>query len=179
MIIGKRIRLRAIESDDLPRFVAWLNDREVTANLLMHNPLSSLQEARWHQRMLERPVEEQPLCIEAFDTEAWELIGNVGLFDFNWQNRSAEIGIFIGDKKRWDQGYGAEAMHLMAGHGFKDYGLHRIFLQVFETNPRGVHCYEKAGFVQEGRLRQAQWLDGRFVDVIVMSQLSEDWKPLE
>ena len=179
MIIGKRIRLRAIEKEDIPRFVEWLNDREVTANLLMHDPMSTLQEERWHQRMLERPMEEQPLCIEVKETGGWNLIGNVGLFDYNWLNRSAEIGIFIGDKLHWDQGFGAEAMHLMAGHGFKDHGLNRIYLQVFATNPRGVHCYEKAGFVHEGQLRQAQWLDGKFVDVIVMSLLSEDWKPLE
>jgi RimJ/RimL family protein N-acetyltransferase len=48
-------------------------------------------------------------------------------------------------------------------------------LRVFETNPRAIHAYEKAGFVLEGRLRQAHWIDGKFVDVLVMSIIRSDW----
>ncbi len=40
MIYGKRIRLRAIEREDLPRFVAWLNDPDVLQGLLIYLPLS-------------------------------------------------------------------------------------------------------------------------------------------
>ena len=48
MIFGKRVRLRAIEKDDLPRFVAWLNDPEVRRNLMLYQPLSMGQEELWY-----------------------------------------------------------------------------------------------------------------------------------
>jgi RimJ/RimL family protein N-acetyltransferase len=60
MIFGKRIRLRGIEKEDLPQFVAWLNDPEVLHGLMLDSPLTLVQEERWFQSMLERPVEEQP-----------------------------------------------------------------------------------------------------------------------
>ena len=49
MIYGDGIRLRAPEKDDLPRFVAWLNDPEVRENLAMYLPISMSQEEQWFE----------------------------------------------------------------------------------------------------------------------------------
>jgi len=175
MIIGKRVRLRAIEKNDLPHFVAWLNDPQVRRNLLIYQPLSIPQEEKWFEDILTRPVDEQPLCIEIKSGNSWQLVGNTGLFNIDLHDRSAEIGIFIGDKEAWDKGFGGEAMRLMVGHGFMDINLNRIYLRVFETNPRGTHCYEKAGFKHEGRLRQARFHEGHYIDMLMMSILKSEW----
>ena len=52
MIIGKRVRLRAIERTDLPRFVNWLNDPEVIQHLLIAVPMSLAQEEKWYEHNL-------------------------------------------------------------------------------------------------------------------------------
>ena len=57
--------------------------------------------------------------------------------------------------------------------------LNRIFLNVFENNPRAIRAYEKAGFVLEGRLRQAEFKDGKYIDILVMSILKDDYLILE
>ena len=176
MIIGKRIRLRAIEREDLPRFVAWLNDTEVRHNMLLYQPLSLAQEEEWFKGILERHPDEQPLVIEVSADGDWQAVGNVSFFNLNAHDRSAEIGIFIGEKKFWDQGYGTESMRLMLQHGFEDLNLNRIYLQVFETNPRGMRAYEKAGFILEGRLRQDRFLDGKYIDVLLMSVVRSEWQ---
>jgi diamine N-acetyltransferase len=176
MIYGKRIRLRANEREDLPLFVKWLNDPIVRENILMRGPISMAAEEKWFESMLEKPEKERPLGIEARVGRGWRLIGNTSLFGFHEIDHNAEIGILIGDRDYWDKGYGTEAMQLMAHHGFYDLGLHRIYLHVFETNPRGVRCYEKAGFVKEGVLRQDIWSHGRYLDVTVMSVLRTEWQ---
>lgn len=176
MLYGKRVRLRAIEKDDLPRFVNWLNDPEVRQHLQMYQPLSQVQEEEWFKGILQRPLDEQPLVIEIQVADGWQPVGNVGLFDINHSDHSAEIGIIIGEKSVWNQGYGSEAMRLMVKHGFEDINLNRIFLRVYETNPRGQRAYEKAGFVLEGRMRQARFLQGRYIDVLLMSVLRSEWK---
>ncbi|MDP2964757.1 MAG: GNAT family protein [Pelolinea sp.] len=175
MIIGKRVRLRAIEKDDLPRFVAWLNDPEVRRNLLLYQPLSMGQEEQWYADILKENVDEQPLCVDVEVGENWEPAGNISLIELNQHDRSAEIGIFIGRKDFWNKGYGCEAMRLMIGHGFNDLNLNRIFLRVYETNPNGVRCYEKAGFKHEGRLREAHYHEGRYIDMLMMSILKSEW----
>jgi diamine N-acetyltransferase len=178
MIIGDRVRLRAIEKTDLPDFVRWLNDPEVKQGLSLLHPLSLAEEEDWFKANLEKPPEQRPLAIEIQpdpDSE-WIFIGNCGLMTVNWVNRSAEIGIHIGEKKYWNQGYGTLAMRLMCRHAFDDLNLHRIWLRVFETNPRAIRAYEKAGFVEEGRLRDAQYLSGKYNDVLIMSVLQSEWR---
>ena len=175
MLYGERIRLRAVEKGDLPRFVAWLNDPEVLEGLLLYQPMSLAEEESWFEGMLKRPAAEHPLVIEVRQGEDWLPIGNLGLHNIDWRCRSAEAGIFIGDKTRWNSGYGTEAMILLLKHGFDVLNLNRIALDVYETNPRAVRCYEKAGYVQEGRKRQGMYQNGRYVDILQMSVLRDEW----
>jgi RimJ/RimL family protein N-acetyltransferase len=175
MIFGKRVRLRAIEKDDLPRFVAWLNDPEVRRNLILYQPLSMGQEELWYESILKEPVDEQPLCIDIKDGDKWVHAGNISFMQLNQHDRSAEIGIFIGRKDFWNKGFGCEAMRLMVGHGFNDLNLNRIYLRVYETNPNGERCYEKAGFKLEGRLREARFHEGKYIDMLMMSILKREW----
>ena len=103
-------------------------------------------------------------------------IGNVGFHVIDWVGRSTELGIFIGEKTSWNQGYGREAIELLLDYGFNTLNLNRIFLRVDETNPGGIHCYEHAGFIHEGRLRQAKFEDGQYIDLLLMSVLRSEWQ---
>lgn len=175
MLIGERVRLRGMEKSDLPAFVRWLNDPEVRRNLDMFIPLSMGQEEKWYADVLNRPIEEHPLCIEVKTDHDWVFVGNLSFIQIDQTNRSAEIGIVIGEKKFWSQGYGTEAMRLMVKYGFENLNFNRIFLRVYEINPRGKRCYEKAGFNIDGRLREARYLEGEYIDVFMMSILKSEW----
>jgi len=175
MIFGQNVRLRAPEREDLPRFVAWLNDPEVRAGLTIVLPLSIGEEEAWFERMLKSPAHEHPLVIEIAQGETWVPIGNSGFHDIDWRIRSAEVGIFIGEKSYWDKGYGTEVMRMLLKHGFDTLNLNRIALRVYEDNLRAIRCYEKAGFVNEGRFRQAMYKDGQYKDILFMSVLQSEW----
>lgn len=175
MIYGKRIRLVAIEKEDLHLFVKWFNDPEVREGLALYLPMSMAQEEKWFEEMLKRDPKTQPLNIEVREGENWIKIGNMGFFDFDQRARSAEVGISLGNKDYWNQGYGTEAITLLLKIGFETFNLNRIMLQVYEDNPRAIRCYEKAGFVHEGRLRQARFHKGRYYDILNMGILSEEW----
>lgn len=176
MIYGERLRLRALEKDDLPMFVAWLNDPEVRANLFVNHPLSMAEEEQWFEHVLKQPQYERPLCIEVKTENSWHLIGNLALMDISNTHRKAELGIMIGDKAYWNQGYGTEAIKILVNHAFKELNLHRVFLRVYDTNPRGIRCYEKVGFRHEGTQREAIFKDGKYIDMHMMSVLSSEWE---
>jgi diamine N-acetyltransferase len=176
MIYGERIRLRAIEREDLPRFVAWLNDPDVLQGLLIYLPLSLTDEENWYENMLKRPMDEHPLVIEIKQAEDWLPIGNCGFMNIDWRCRSGEVGIFIGEKQLWNQGYGTDAMNLLLKHGFNTLNLNRVALDVYDTNLRAVRSYEKAGFVHEGRKRQAIFKEGKYIDILQMSVLKQEWE---
>jgi len=179
MIIGKQIRFRAIEKDDLHYFVKWLNDPEVRQGLSMIMPLSLAEEENWFEELLKKPQYEKPLALEIQpdpQVDEWIFVGNCGLFGIDWQNRYAEIGIHIGEKGYWNQGFGTKAIRLILKHGFDNLNLHRLWLRVFENNTRAIRSYEKAGFTNEGKFRQAQFFDGKYMDVMIMSMLKPEWQ---
>ncbi len=179
MIYSNRLRLRAAEREDIPMFVAWLNDPEVTQFLLHQLPLSKADEEGWFDRMQKSPPPEHVMVIEIRQEQGWKPIGNTSLMDINWIDRVAEVGIFIGEKDEWNKGYGTDVMKLMLRHGFTTLNLNRIYLRVFDFNARGIRAYERAGFVHEGRLRQDIFRKGSYHDVLVMSVLRDEWQDSE
>jgi|Deesub1362B_J571_1020462.scaffolds.fasta_scaffold00026_130 RimJ/RimL family protein N-acetyltransferase len=174
MIYGEGVRLRAIEREDIPTFMRWFNDPEVRRYLTTYEPMSRAKEERWFEEYLTRQ-NDLILAIEAREGGTWVHIGNIGLHRIDWKNRTATLGIVIGEKEYWGRGYGTEAVRTMLRYAFLELGLNRVELETFSFNPRAIRCYEKAGFKREGVRRQALHRDGSFHDVILMGILRSEF----
>lgn len=174
MIVGERVRLRAIKRDDLPRFVEWFSDPDVRRYLDMYLPFSLTQEERWFEHLQER-MEKREVVMLTIETEDGAHIGNISLFDINWKDRHAELGITIGDKDYWGQGYGTDSIRTILGLAFDSMNLHRVFLRVHEDNARAISCYEKAGFREEGTLRESVFREGVYLDMFLMGILASEF----
>jgi diamine N-acetyltransferase len=175
MILGETTRLRPVERDDLPRFVAWFGDPEVRRHLSIWLPFSLAQEERWFESSLER-TERQESVLLAIETAEGVHIGNIGLDQIDWKNRHAELGIAIGEKAYWNQGYGGDAIRTLLKLAFGEMNLHRVQLRVDADNARAIHCYEKAGFKKDGTLREIVFREGRYVDQHLMSILRREFE---
>lgn len=173
--IGERIMLREYRREDLEEMRKWVNDGNVT-RYLSHTFLSA-QTLPTTEAFLDRVLSGQSLeynfVIAEGQTGAY--IGQIDLFNMNTINRSAELGIVIGDPRRHNQGVGCEAIFLMLDFAFRHANLHRIELWVYACNAAAVHCYEKAGFVHEGCRRKAHFLEGQYIDLNLMSALRDEW----
>jgi RimJ/RimL family protein N-acetyltransferase len=174
---SERIYLRPAERADLETFVRWFGDGQVTRYLMARAPFSLAMEGRWFERLQERQGKNDyhfVICLVA-DGRA---IGTAGLHELDLENGSAEFGIAIGEKGEWNKGYGTEALQAISDFGFGQLRLERIWLEVYEPNARARRSYEKAGFAVEGTLRRAHFLEGEHVDVLIMSQLRDEWHTL-
>jgi RimJ/RimL family protein N-acetyltransferase len=178
ILYSQRLRLRAPEREDIPMFLRWVNDPDVAENLEHFAVYNRVQEEAWFDRVSNGPRAELPLVIEINQPEndICIPIGNLSFMNIHQFNRSAEIGIMIGEKQYWDQGYGTEAMRRMCQYGFEELNFHRIFLRVFEGNERGKAPYRKVGFIFEGTMREARYHRGRYWNVDFMSILKSEWK---
>jgi UDP-4-amino-4,6-dideoxy-N-acetyl-beta-L-altrosamine N-acetyltransferase len=174
MLHGKTTRLRALERSDLPNVVQWFNDPRVRENLAMYQPVSLAREERWFEALLNSKTE-LVLLIEALEERGATPVGTLGLHDIDWKNRHCKVGIAI-TPTHWDRGYGTDAMRTALNHAFLELGLHRVELEVYTSNPRAIRSYEKLGFTSEGIRRQVRFRHGSFIDVVVMSVLSHEWK---
>lgn len=175
---SERVYLRPAERSDLETFVHWFADGEGTRYLSVRAPMSLAMEERWFDRMVERQGISDyhfVICLVADGRP----IGTAGLHEIDFDNGSAAFGIFIGEKAEWGKGYGTEALAAITDFGFGQLRLERIWLEVYAPNARGRRSYEKAGFVVEGTLRRAHFLDGEHADALMMSQLRDEWLSLE
>ena len=49
-------------------------------------------------------------------------------------------------------------------------------LTTLASNERAIRAYRACGLVEEGRLREHAWSDGRWQDEIVMGILRDEWE---
>jgi RimJ/RimL family protein N-acetyltransferase len=170
--VSRRIYFRPLEKTDAPLVQGWFNDPEVTRQLLTYRPISLLAE----EALLEGLARsETDVAVMIVVRETDRPIGTVALHVEAGPHRQARFGIALGAKDEWGKGYGSEATALMVEYAFATLNLHRVWLHVFEYNKAGRRTYEKAGFRQEGVLRQSHFVEGRYWDCIVMAILQDEW----
>ncbi len=102
-------------------------------------------------------------------------LGHVGLYRIDGRVRSAEFAVMIGDKAAWGRGLGKKVTRFALWYGFEMLNLNRIELNFLATNGRARRLYEGLGFRPEGTLRQAQYKDGQYADVVLMSILRGEY----
>ena len=174
LLAGDRVRLRGVREDDLPTLAKAEMDAGILVTLA--DRVVPPSEAAAKERIAKWSANEDDrlgFAIETLD-EPSVLVGHVGLWGWQTKDRCATIGIALG-REHIGRGYGTDAMRVIVSYGFRELGLHRIQLGVSPFNPAGIRAYEKAGFAEEGRRREAVWHDGRWYDEVLMSVLEREW----
>lgn len=141
----------------------------------MYLPFSLAQEERWFEHLQER-IDKSEVVMLTIETDDGAQIGNISLFNINWKNRHGELGITIGEKDYWGQGYGSDAIQTILRVAFDEMNLHRVYLRVHADNARGINCYEKVGFQKEGTQRESVFRQGVYLDMYLMSILESEFE---
>jgi RimJ/RimL family protein N-acetyltransferase len=172
VVPGERIFLSTVNRADLPLYSRWFADLEVTAYLGMSGRFFLPEhEQEWYDHML-RAENIKTFAIIVRDGQ--RMIGNVSLGSINHQHQIAELGIAIGDRSMWGQGYGTEATRLMTEYGFVFLNLETIYLRLLSMNERAHRAYLRAGYREAGRLRGMRVFNGKRYDDILMDITREE-----
>ncbi len=178
MLQNDKVRLRAIGRDDLPALARFNNDLEVEVAGGGDPPwpqalerLTAEFEARWSQGGRDGNTGSVEFAIEGNG----QFIGICALFNVDQTARTCELGISIGDKTAWGQGYGRSTINLLLDYAFTYHNMHKVTLRVNGRNERAIRAYRACGFVEEGRQRQQVWSNGRYDDTVHMGILREEW----
>ena len=173
---GDRIYLspKSASDETVEKFTNWMNDFEVTDYTGRTAQITTFEgEKDWLEKMAK---DRESRVFDIVDLKEDKLIGTVGLENFNWIARNAELGIFIGDKDFRDNGYGTEAINLLLEYGFKYLNLHSIKLDYLCINERAHKCYLKCGFKDAGKSRDEIFLNGKYYDKAHMDILKDEFK---
>jgi ribosomal-protein-alanine N-acetyltransferase len=174
MLTGKLSLIRPLATDDLDLLYAWYNDQEFSYWVSGNWPLATLL----RRDEFERKMYEEDEYRYAITDQQGNLIGSVGFDEVNLTARSARLYIGIGAKDHWGKGYGTDALQVFSRFLFQQWNFHRLHAETWQENARALACYQKLGFVVEGRLREAYFIDGKYYDAFILGLLKKDFSKI-
>jgi RimJ/RimL family protein N-acetyltransferase len=178
-LVGDLVTLRPFRDGDAAAMQQCFDPEVLRLTGSVHSSAEAEEEGRrhepdqrtrdWYSTRNQQADRLDLAVVDADDT----LVGEVVLNAWEPGNRACGFRILLGPRGR-DRGLGTEATRLVLDHAFDVLGLHRVELEYYAFNPRAGRAYEKAGFVVEGRRRDALLYDGEWVDAIMMAVLAAD-----
>ena len=176
-IVGEKVALGPLHLGLLPLVVRWENDFR-TMEVSGEEPRPSSPEAvaaGWEP--LIKGERSDWVGFAIYERPGLRPIGYANLRDVANPNRTAEFGIYIGETGCHGKGYGTEVTRLVLEFAFTVLGVHNVWLDTVADNLAALRAYEKAGFKEIGRRRQARRRGERFLDVVLMDCLPSDLVP--
>lgn len=172
---AERLYLRAPEEADAPRCQRWVNDEENRSFISMTFPTDAIQQLAWMKSRREATYPTD-MVFAIVLKEGNRHIGNCGIHNIRWPHRHGTLGILIGEKDCWGNGYGTETERAILAYAFNTLNFHRMNVAVFSHNPRSLACQKRVGFREEGRRRHAFFKHGKWEDEILLGITEEEWR---
>ena len=113
-------------------------------------------------------------CFSVVELASGELAGEALLWAIDLHNRMAHLGVSLRPAFR-GRGLGADVVLALCEYGFAVRGLHRLQVDTQAVNTAMIRAATQAGFVPEGTLRRAAWVNGDFADEVILGLLAADW----
>ena len=171
------IQLRNLQKKDASLMLEWMHDEELQKCFQKKMGEVTMEEAIAFCTAdnAEEKIENGKSLHYAIVNEQDEYLGTISLKNINLINKNAEYAISM---RRCAQGTGAafEATRLLLKKGFRELGMHRIYLNVLKENTRAIRFYEKSGFTYEGELRDCICMEGEYRTLKWYSFLHEEYE---
>ncbi|WP_458095767.1 GNAT family N-acetyltransferase [Roseomonas sp. WA12] len=168
------IALTPLGAGDVVRLHAWQNEpglRDLTMGF--RGPVAKETTAAWVRGLAEGNLRNRVVFGIRHDQA---LKGLAQLHSIDWVQRSAMLGLSIGDRADRGAGLGFAAASLLLDYAFAGLDLQRVALSVLHANAAATRLYDRLGFTREGVLRSAFFQAGRREDVVLYGLLRAEWQ---
>lgn len=167
LLLGERVRLRALEPQDVDLLYKWENDTAIWVASHTQTPFSRF--------VLEQYIASSHLDLHTnkqlrlmITTKDGLDVGAIDLFDFDPQHQRAGIGILIAEKQDRGKGYASEALNLLIQYSFTQLHLHQLYCNVTVNNEESVLLFQKHKFMITGIKKEWIRMGDSFVDELLM-----------
>ena len=168
MLSDGKIYIRRLEKTDLDRTWLWLNKPEIFQRIGVLAPISKTRQEAWFEQM---DKQNDKFVFAICQSPGDEHIGNLSLDNIDHRHRTARFSIFIAESGKRGGGLGTRAIRLLLEYAFDFLNLNRVWCKVTDDDEKLPAFYEKLGFQIEGKLRQHEFIDGKYVDNIILGIL--------
>lgn len=164
------ITLRDLAITDLDTLVSWRNDPDVSRYLA--DRLKSPDEAeKWYNRLTANPG----VWLKAILRDEL-LVGYCTVEAIDKKNRKCELALVVGEKTAWGSGIGRTVLEDMLRYAFDELNMHRVWAAVARGNERSKRLLRRAGFIQEGIMREPLIIAGEYIDLLCYSLLEDEYE---
>jgi|ERR1041385_3378848 RimJ/RimL family protein N-acetyltransferase len=174
---GEKIYLQEFAPENLAdgRYHAWLRDLDVVRGIYRLEYLMPIQYSEIEE-YANNLMQSETDCFFAIYAKATDdFIGTLRIGHIDWRVGRGDIGILIGDKNYWGRGIATDAVNVACRYAFKELSLRRLTGGTISTNEAMCRCFERAGFKQEGRLREHLLVGGVLVDHVLFGLLKDEF----
>jgi RimJ/RimL family protein N-acetyltransferase len=174
MLRGGKVGLRARIEADVAILRAELYDDVTIANRTHSQAWSPVSPTVDGPFSVDRPSDTH-MRFSVVELATDELLGNAGLWGIDLFNRFAHIGISLRAGAR-GRGFATDVIRTLCHYGFVTRGLHRLQVDTLADNEPMIRTALRCGFVREGTTRGSAWLEGEFVDEVILGMLDTEWR---
>lgn len=168
MLRGERVELRERLPADVPVLHAELYADVATRLRADSRPWRPLREA--DSPFAPREPRDGEAVFSVVELDSGELAGAALLWGIDQHNRLAHLGLTLRPACR-GRGFGTDVVRVLCRYGFDLLGLHRLQVDTLADNLPMIRAAVAAGFTVEGTLRQSAWVDGHFLDEVLLGRL--------
>lgn len=157
-----------------PQYVGWLNDPEVVRFSTQRHRAHTLESSRDYLRSYAGTPNHFWAIVEHGQNLGH--IGNMNAY-IDPQDQVADLGILLGNKAAWRQGYALEAWLAVCRHLFEHSGIRKITAGTCAANAAMLGLMKSAGMVEDGRRIRHTVIEGREVDIVYAALFRDSWNP--
>lgn len=174
MIKGRTVNLRRITMADLPNVFEWWQDKELM-KYYDELPVNAPFEMEHILRQNISAIDRIDYIIE---TKKKESIGRIFFSRINLEDRHLEIHTMIGEKKKRNMFFGAEAAFLMLLHAFHQLGMHKVYGRVMEYAKEVEVLQKEMGFTKEAVFKKRYFQKGKYRNAFLYGLLDREFEDL-
>jgi RimJ/RimL family protein N-acetyltransferase len=168
LIVGQRVKLRHVSCGfseaEIQQRYRWGLDEDLQYWSGSIPTAASLDLFRAEVLRMQHVREPRRDSFAILDQRGW-LVGMISYYNIVEDRGQAELGIYLGERAIWNQGYGSDAVITLLGYLFRETSLQVMYLSTYSTNERAQACYRKCGFQVTGTMRKYSSRAGYYTDV--------------
>ncbi|MDD2953959.1 MAG: GNAT family N-acetyltransferase [Parabacteroides sp.] len=170
LLSNDRVRLRALEPEDLELLYRWENDPELweVGDTLAPYSRYILKECIEGSHLSIYESHQLRLMIEECATGI--TVGIVDLFDFEPRPNRAACGIML-DRRYQGHGFATEALRLLMEYAYSFLKIHQLYVHIPVANEPSKRLFARLGFVETGTLKDWIKIAKGYSDVCVMQSI--------
>jgi RimJ/RimL family protein N-acetyltransferase len=169
-IVLERLTLRTLtESAADGPYLKWMQDPEIVRYLEARFATFSPDGLAEYIRFMN--ADPDVALFGIFVSATGEHVGNIKLGPIDRHHRVGDVGLLVGAKAHWGRGFATEAIAGLTRWAVETLGLHKLTAGCYDVNEGSRRAFLKAGWIEEGRLREQYQSEGKRADRILLAYI--------